>query len=510
VIKNVKIYSVEEGATGVLYLTDSDGNIEVFQPNCDLDKTQKYLYQYHECLTSNNIKIKNSFTGKRVDWYPSTISMLYWQFFYQYVKYESLIEMWKREEVYFKDIAPGRFRNLIQQLELKTIKYNYFNNMIRSVVSSLVMIRNNLLVKFGKEIVLLLGQSLDDFRTTEIYNNLNLNFSVVRLVPLKDLKISDILFNSSLCALPLQHSSVGVENLFDIKLKTDTPWVFRNALNYTNKIISQHLSSYNLLRKYFSNKEYKLLVGLDDCNYVYPALYAAQENKIKCFGIQHGAYVQRHEAYVMNCIGYHQWYDYLLVWGDYWKKVFLENNKIFPENNVLISTNKHNYQYEILAKNNQIKSILIPYEFLADTILIGRFIEEFYAKGFKIYFKPRSDESIDDQIEAYRVKDAENKINIVKDITPEIMSNIDIIAGTMTTLLYDLLPYNKPIWILKTPFRLQEDMVDNGLARMINWNDLDNINEIYCKDIKKNISIDKKIFSFGKSVSDVINEMQGF
>ena len=137
-----KIYSVKEGSTGVLYLTDSDGNIEVFQPNCDIDKTQKYLYKYHECLASDNVKIKNSFTRKKIDWYPSAISMLYWQFFYQYVKYESLIEMWKREEVYFKDIAPGRFRTLIQQLELKPNKYNYFNNMIRSIVSSLAMIRN--------------------------------------------------------------------------------------------------------------------------------------------------------------------------------------------------------------------------------------------------------------------------------------------------------------------------------------------------------------------------------
>jgi hypothetical protein len=103
-----------------------------------------------------------------------------------------------------------------------------------------------------------------------------------------------------------------------------------------------------------------------------------------------------------------------------------------------------------------------------------------------------------------------NKINIVKDITPEIMPNIDIIAGIVTTLLYDLLPYNKPIWILNTPFRLQEDMTDNSLSRIINWNDLSNIDEIYHEDIKKNISIDKKFFSYGGPVSAIINEIQAF
>jgi hypothetical protein len=66
-------------------------------------------------------------------------------------------------------------------------------------------------------------------------------------------------------------------------------------------------------------------------------------------------------------------------------------------------------------------------------------------------------------------------IRKIKNITPAAMSNIDIVAGTMTTLLYDLLPYGKPIWIFETPFKLQQDMVDNGLARLISYDDLDNI-----------------------------------
>ena len=85
------------------------------------------------------------------------------------------------------------------------------------------------------------------------------------------------------------------------------------------------------------------------------------------------------------------------------------------------------------------RSILIPYEFLADTIAIGVYIKVFYANNFDIYFKPRSDEDIEDQIKAYSLGDIENKLIIIDEITPEIMSNIDIVAGTQTTLLYDLL-----------------------------------------------------------------------
>ena len=89
---NCITYSVKEGNTGVLYLTDQNGNTKIYQPNCDLDKTQKYLYEYHDLITQKNTSIKDSFIINKVDWYSTSVSMVYWQFFFQYVKYEQLIE----------------------------------------------------------------------------------------------------------------------------------------------------------------------------------------------------------------------------------------------------------------------------------------------------------------------------------------------------------------------------------------------------------------------------------
>ncbi len=252
---------------------------------------------------------------------------------------------------------------------------------------------------------------------------------------------------------------------------------------------------------------YRLFIGLDDCNYPYPYIYSAQDNGLECIGIQHGGYAKRHEAYVMHDLSSHRWYDYLLVWGEHWKNVFLDNNKIFPPKNVISTSNKHNYDYTILPKTGKNRSILIPYEFLADTILVGKFITEFYANKFDIYFKPRSDEIVKNQIEAYNLGDIESKLILIKKITPEIMSNIDIVAGTMTTLLYDLLPYNKPIWILETPFKLQEDMVECGLARKITWGDLSDIDEIYNKDTQRSICIENDSFSGTVSHSDAIKSI---
>ena len=40
----MKKYSVKEGITSVLELIDEAGNVEIFQPDCDLDKAQALLY----------------------------------------------------------------------------------------------------------------------------------------------------------------------------------------------------------------------------------------------------------------------------------------------------------------------------------------------------------------------------------------------------------------------------------------------------------------------------------
>jgi len=280
-------------------------------------------------------------------------------------------------------------------------------------------------------------------------------------------------------------SSIGSFVFSDIELNDTSHWIFKYALEHVKKNILQHIARYSTFKTFLTNKSFDLFVGLDDCNYPYPYLYAVQDNDMLCIGIQHGGYAMRHEGYVMKNLATHPWYDYLIVWGEYWKKIFIKNNKIFPASNVLVASNKHAYQYDILPKPDSSKSILIPYEFLADTILIGKFMQAFYAEGFKIYFKHRSDEVASDQVKSYELGSIANNLILVGEITPEIMASIDIVAGTMTTLLYDLLPYNKPIWILETPFRLQYDMVDNGLARLFCWDDIENIGEIYGDDFQQ-------------------------
>ena len=293
-----------------------------------------------------------------------------------------------------------------------------------------------------------------------------------------------------------------------IQIKSHTHWVFESALQYSQNIIASNRSIQHDFAPFLEHKSFIALVGLDDCNYVYPYVYAAQDAGIKCCGIQHGTYAELHEAYVMRNLSSHRWYDYLFVWGQYWKDVFLEHNGVFTTNNVRIASNKHKYDYVVTERSELKRTILIPYEFLADTLLIGKYIQALSDGGFKVFFKPRDDESVVDQIRAYHL-DASfvSDMTVVSEISPDIMAEIDVVAGTQTTLLYDLLPYNKPIWVFETPFRLLDDMIKQGYARLIRWDDMKNIDEIYNKDMISSRDIDPVMFSGERSVVNVLKEL---
>ena len=109
-----------------------------------------------------------------------------------------------------------------------------------------------------------------------------------------------------------------------------------------------------------------------------------------------------------------------------------------------------------------------------------------------------------DQLESYYLDEFKDKIEIIDVITPETIAEIDVIAGTMTTLLFDLLPYNKPIWILESSFRLMYDMVEDGFARLITESDMQRIDEIFEEEISKEKMVDAEYFFATTPVTDAI------
>lgn len=93
--------------------------------------------------------------------------------------------------------------------------------------------------------------------------------------------------------------------------------------------------------------------------------------------------------------------------------------------------------------------------------------------GYRVFFKPRPEEPIELQLEAYCLPEEHaRRLVIAHDVDDALMEQVDIVAGTMTTLLYELLPYGKVVWIFDTEHKHLEDLVEDGLAHKVRLEDL--------------------------------------
>jgi hypothetical protein len=478
---------------------------KLIKPNCDLDKAQLKLHKFY-FLKSNNKPVKSLFLYDSIDWFPSAVSELFWMFFFQYTKYTEIANNYinSNYKVYF--FRKNNFFYFLKKIKRKS-KFHYraiylLRLISLHLISTIIMARNYLFFRDCKNKILFLRWSPNDFRTKDILSDLSGHFNIIQLLNVPPSQLPKFFLNNNIMIMPYEFL---YPKLVDIDPNFVDPLNLA-ALDMTNRLIRKHRSIYYKFNNFFKHSSFKALIGLDDCNYPYPYIYAAKANNIITIGIQHGLYAKRHEAYVMKHLKQHLWFDNLIVWGQFWKNHFLKFNKFFNKKNIFIASNKHSYDYFCGKKNIKAKTILIPYEFLCDSIQVGIFINFFLKNGFIVYFKPRVDEPISDQIECYSVKKHRN-FRILPMLSASDMADIDIIAGTQTTYLFDLLPFNKPIWILETDFKLLYDMIDLKLARLVKLSEVSDavrLNKIYRKDMRAHINIKRPYYFGDKSISSVI------
>ena len=499
--KNIKIYNVNEGDSGVLYLTDQYGNTEIYQPDCDLDKTQELLYEFYQLKTNKGTLVKDAFVIDGHDWFPNTVSTLYWQYFFQVIKYRTIIDKYIKGEIVFSNISTGRFLKLISLID--GCSDNILKRYAKNIYNKIICLRNLLVVRKNGDI-LLFKYTIDDFRIKEISQELESEYNILNVCWVSKKNVLKNLFNRDIFYYtfpsPICDNKVAIVD--------ESSFIFTQAISLVQTTINTQIRAKNNIIKTFRRLNYKLFLGLDDANVVYPLIYSSKEVGIRTVGIQHGLYARRHEAYILNSIDHYDWYENVIVWGEYWKDIVVKNSKLFSNDFHLIGSNKHTYKVSVNNYNEcNNKTILIPYEFLADTIKVGVYIKNLIDCGFEIYFKLRTDRSADVQIKAYELNDYENKIHIINDITPSIMEKIDIVAGSMTTLLFDLLPYKKPTRVFDTSFKLLYDMVEADMARLITEADMADIDNIYIHDMKKRSTIDLEYVSGETSIVDIVKDI---
>jgi len=262
-------------------------------------------------------------------------------------------------------------------------------------------------------------------------------------------------------------------------LPADTAACFRAVIERAELNMSHQVWSFEQHLADLAADPPGMFFGLDDHQEVHPILFACRELGIPSLGFQLGMYARRQAAYVLERWepGAYQWYDHVLVWGPYWEEVVRRRSRAFAEGFFLPGANKNPYSYRRLESARfDLKNILVPYEFWGNTKRIGEYMVRLMDLGWKVYFKLKPDERPERQLAAYRLPPGyAERLVPVERITDELMAEVNVVAGGMTTLLYDLLPYGKETWVFETEFRLLEDMIEDGLARRVRLEDLEDM-----------------------------------
>ncbi|MBI2446477.1 MAG: hypothetical protein HYV51_01495 [Parcubacteria group bacterium] len=97
----------------------------------------------------------------------------------------------------------------------------------------------------------------------------------------------------------------------------------------------------------------------------------------------------------------------------------------------------------------------------------------------RVIFSIRPGRNIEAQFAEYGLEDMPENFSATDNLNKAV-NDADFIAGTQSTLMYDMVGYYKPVIILKTEMDMLEGMVFNGLADTIDINNAD-----FCQRLRK-------------------------
>lgn len=475
---------IREGNTGILYWNNSNGMSGKYIPNYSLDDAKKLLLEFQEHENINNVPLKNNYVYGGIDWFPTVINYLY-NTFHQYVKYKSLIEQIIDGELAVSFENRGNFYNIVSTLngskEGNFIKKRIFNLLLRA--------NNKRVLKKYKADILFFKYTSDDFRTSsvkKIFDGDGIPY-IEAIGGSRRLLLQNIFVKKPYYF----YGGIAFQNLFNHKHSYDfsfydryKKFLFGSALNKIEWIMSSFIHEYKIHCSHLINTKIKFFYGIDDTQIVYPLLYACQANHIATIAHQHGAaYNKRHASYMMDGIDKknYKWFEQLIVWGEYWRDQLLSNSKVYDQNMFVVGSSLFQNLFIQQKRNGTSRynrNILIPYEFLTNTYAVGKYITKLIDLGYNIFFKPRPDEELQDQLDAYCLDSFHRSgLNVVNNLTPEVMGQISIVAGTMSTMIYQLLPYQKIMWIFDTEYKYMDDLVEEGYAHKVRYEELEKLDE---------------------------------
>jgi hypothetical protein len=207
---------------------------------------------------------------------------------------------------------------------------------------------------------------------------------------------------------------------------------------------------------------------IDDARNYNEIIIACRVAGISSRAFQHGFYSKYFVGYLSSADYPGQLIapDRLFVWSAFWKSELLRLGSSIPAEDIMVGGRQTSHPVMPPPENDALTGILVLYENEADKEKVREYIEAMLSdSSIKVFFKVRPDKDAAIQVAEYGVsQDLIGRLHVVSDIP---FSYIDVIVGTYSTLLYEMVECSRPVAILSTRNKLGIDMVESGLADLV-------------------------------------------
>lgn len=208
------------------------------------------------------------------------------------------------------------------------------------------------------------------------------------------------------------------------------------------------------------------IIGIDEHTSFAALICAARADGIETIGLQHGVFHKYSIGWTTPGIPHEHTagYDRIVVWGEFWRELLAELSTTYPAARLEPAGFIRPSTISLRRRERQPEGgpfrILLPYEFLANPEEIAAYVRAFHRLGCKILFKVRFDDTIDEQLRLL----PRECLELVPELTQEVIESIHVCAGTSTTMMYELHALGVPAWFIATKHDSNIHMVEKGLA----------------------------------------------
>jgi hypothetical protein len=253
--------------------------------------------------------------------------------------------------------------------------------------------------------------------------------------------------------------------------------VFRTLLQVYTERTNRSLFRIRFFARLFRLTNLKVLLAPADPRNYNELVAACKRSGITTYGFQSGN-ISKHDVGLLYCGGPKESIikpDVFFTETGYWRDELIRLGSFFSSDEIRVGGSiKEEYQTQAIERRptKDAVTILIPYEIAAPKEEVLAFIQKMLVyPELKVVFKFRADRDLEEQASQYGLNDMKGNIELVTNFNE--IESFDVVAGSYSTLLYEMVGKGVPVAYLKTSLDYGEGLLVNGLAEPVSLDDAD-------------------------------------